>query len=900
MEITKVVANGVYPRVLGWVVWSLGLCGAAFAEPTAVAASQSNSGPAVAAEMPEKSRAFFKTYCTECHGEEKQKGKVRLDDISLRVDTLKKADEWAKILNSINSGEIPPEDAKQPENNAKADFLEALSQTMVVARKALSDQGGNITMRRLNRREYQNTLRDLLGVEINVGTLPADGSSESFDTVGSALFMSPDQFMLYRQLGKKALDQSFESAVSKMEVRKTHIEAEAETIPAVERQIAEFVSIRKRHTKWTRQVDVAALLPENVKIAGEIREKTKAHPEKFYLEWEKIKGAPGPKEFGFPDAIDANMMNGRWDQYVPQGADYLTLPKAKTGTYLGVARLPHRWVSVSVPKNWPAGEYKVRARLAATAEGAEERRFVDFLSDYPSSQVLSTHQVTGTREQPQTLEIPVYIERDGARRFKFGEKSILGNPDGKGFADQVFAAGYKANHIGPEYAVWVDWVEVEGPIVPARDAKVFAQIRGQIERFQKGECGAMQFLSEFAGRALRGRSVDSEFIERLCGIYETRVKEGDKPLEAIKAPLALLLSSPSFLYLVEPAEPGKSRALKDLELATRLSFFLWSTPPDEELLKLAGDGLLQKPEILAQQVDRLLGDARSERFVRPFVFQWLGLSRLDFFQFNSMLYPDFDLPTKAAAKEEVYETFTHLLKKQASLNKLLKSDSAVLNGLLATYYKIPGVVGDEFREVSLPANSPRGGLLGMAAILAMGSNGEQTSPVERGAWVMRKVLHDPPPPAPPNVPQLNRLASKPLTTRERIAQHQEDAQCTQCHRKIDPVGFGLENFDAAGRWRELDLRPGVPQQRRAIDASGVFFKGASFNNFFEMRDLVAARPERLAQGFTEALIEYGLGRSFGFSDAALAAEVLERAGKKDFAVPEFIHALVASKAFHSK
>ena len=854
----------------------------------------------VRAELPGQYRAFFEKYCVECHGAEKQKGKVRLDDISLSVDTLKKADEWAKILNSLNSGDMPPEDAKQPENNAKADFLEALSQTMVVARKALSDQGGNITMRRLNRREYQNTLRELLGVEINVATLPADGSSENFDTVGSALFMSPDQFMLYRQLGKKALDQSFESAVNKTEVRRMHVEAEAETIPAVERQIAEFVSIRKRHTKWTRQVDLAAQLPENVKVAGELREKTKDKPEKFYLEWEKIKGAPSPKEFGFPDAIDANMMNGRWENYVPQAADYLTLPKAKTGTYLGVAQLHHRWVSVSVPKDWPAGEYKVRVRLAATAEGPVERRFVDFLSDYPSNQVLNTHQVTGTMEAPQILEIPVYLERDGSRRFKFGEKSILGNPDGKGFADQLFSAGYQQNHIGPEYAVWVDWVEVEGPFVPPRDAKAFAQIRGQIERFEKGECDARQVISEFAGRALRGRSVDAEFVDRLCGIYETRVKAGDKPLEAIKAPLALLLSSPSFLYLVEPAEHGKPRVLADLELATRLSFFLWGTPPDEELLKLASDRQLQNPEILAQQVDRLLADPRSERFVRPFVQQWLGLSRLDFFQFNSKLYPDFDLPTKAAAKDEVFETFSFLLKKRASLGKLLKSDFAVLNGLLAGYYKIPGVVGDEFREVALPPDSPRGGLLGMAAILAMGSNGEQTSPVERGAWVLRKVLHDPPPPAPPNVPQLNRLSSKPLTTRERIAQHQEDAQCTQCHRKIDPVGFGLENFDAAGRWRELDLRPGVPPKRREIDASGVFFKGASFNNFFEMRDLVAAKPERLAQGFTEALIEYGLGRTFGFSDAALAAEIVDSASKKDFAVPEFIHALVASKAFHSK
>jgi hypothetical protein len=200
----------------------------------------------------------------------------------------------------------------------------------------------------------------------------------------------------------------------------------------------------------------------------------------------------------------------------------------------------------------------------------------------------------------------------------------------------------------------------------------------------------------------------------------------------------------------------------------------------------------------------------------------------------------------------------------------------------------------------LPEGSPRGGLLGMAAILAMGSNGEQTSPVERGAWVLRKLLHDPPPPAPANVPQLNRLAGKPLTTRERIALYQEEPQCAQCHRKIDPIGFGLENFDAADRWRTEDLRPDVPRKNRLINPAGAFHKGAAFRDYFELRDLIAAKPERFARGFTEALVEFALGRPFGFSDEDLANEILGRASKKDFQIAEFIHALVDTKTFHTK
>ncbi len=908
----KMTAQPRFPSPARLLKMPLGLwiCGAAFLQPLTPAPAEplkiaepkrEEKAPAMAAaELPGRHKAFLEKHCVECHGAEKQKGKLRLDDISLTVDTPGKADRWAKILNSINSGEMPPEDAKQPEQGAKADFLDALSQTMVTARKALSDQGGNITMRRLNRREYQNTLRELLGVEMNVGTLPADGSPDTFDTVGSALFMSPDQFLMYRQLGRKALDQSFGAAVAKPELRKARYEAEAETLPMVERSLAEFVSIRKRYTKWTKAVDEAARLPENQKVTAELKEKNKDKAEKFYLDWEKLKGAPSPKDFGFPDAVDANMMNGRWESYVPQGADYLARPKSKSGTFLGVAHLNHRWVSVPVPKNWPAGEYRVRALVAATEEGPADRRFVDFLSDYPSSQVLSTHQVTGTMEKPQLLEIPVFIEADGNNRFKFAEKAILGNADGSGPANQIFSAGFQENRIGPEYAVWIDWVEVEGPFVSPRVGETREALRARIESFERKECDARGFLSQFAVQAMRGRNVAPEFLDKLCALYEARVKDGEKPLDAMKTQLSLLLASPSFLYVAEPAPDGKRRGLTDMELASRLSFFLWSSPPDEELLKLAARGELAKPEVLAQQVERCLTDARSDRFIKPFVLQWLGLSRLDSFQFSTKLYPKFDLPTKAAARDEVIETFRHLLKTHGSLSKLLKSDFVYINGLLATYYDIPGVTGDEFRKVALTPDSPRGGLLGMAAVLAMGSNGEQTSPVERGAWVLRKILNDPPPPAPANVPQLNRLANKQLTTRERIALHQEDAQCAQCHRKIDPVGFGLENFDAVGKWRTVDQRPGVPPDNRTIKAEGAFFKGPAFRDYYELRDLIAAKPERFARGFTEALVEFGLGRPFGFSDETLAEEILSQAAKKDFQVAEFIQALVATKAFHSK
>jgi hypothetical protein len=340
----------------------------------------------------------------------------------------------------------------------------------------------------------------------------------------------------------------------------------------------------------------------------------------------------------------------------------------------------------------------------------------------------------------------------------------------------------------------------------------------------------------------------------------------------------------------------------------RLAYFLWSAPPDAELLALAEKSALHKPETLRQQVSRLLADPRSDEFVSGFVHQWLHMERLDFFQFDTKLHPEFDESARASARREVYESFAHLLRDPESgrLGKLLKSDYVFINGLLANYYGIEGVTGDEFRKVKLPAGSPRGGLLGTAAIHAMGSDGVESSPVERGAWVLRYLLNDPPPPAPANVPQLSRLADKPLNTREKLAAHMEAAQCASCHRKIDPIGFGLENFDAAGKWRTTEVyrtkkgRNWRNVKSWEIDASGAFHKGPAFADYFELRDRIAEREPDFARGFTEALLEYALGRPFGFIDEDLANKILTAAKAKQYSVSEFVQSLVLSQTFRKK
>lgn len=1077
----------------------------------------------------EKQREFFKSYCIRCHNAEKQEGKLRLDDISFTIDSVEKADRWQKILNQMNSSEMPPEDSKQPERVAKTEFLDLLSRTLVTARKSLVDGGGKITMRRLNRREYKNTIRDLLGVEINVRELPADGGAGNFDTVGSSLFMSSDQFEQYLAIGRQALDEHFSRFVlpSGAQPRKMHVEAEATNV-RIANGLQQRVDDHDRYVKWTTAVDAAAQKPENAAVALQIRAEKKDKPTHLYFSWNKIPGAPSPKDFGFVDPVNADEQGRRdWVHFVPHHCAYMQHPLTKTGAFLTIddAFVNSRQM-FRIPNDWPAGDYVVRVRIAGMEGIPKERRFVEFGPQHEggSCSVISTHEITGTQSVPQVLEIPLkfsptntcvfmlrergshesdaassrlfaeakqrngigpefalwidWIEVESANasnitvktikerrevelhanamvggtyngyfkggneaakkfletgqpqkgipdeqeakfrvkvfeqhgpsflrylndpltktgaylttfnvhteevitlppdqpsgwlkikheventasgeymlRFRIG--AVKGTPKERHFVElgsrkekdefglmqtfqisgstdapqiievpvsitavgprtfvlrekrdvkldhEIYTAAQKATGVGPPSALWIDWVEWEGPLVPSDSKAKIIPVVFENKNSASERDHARKIIETFAVRAFRDKAPTPEYIEKLVKLFDMRAKAGDKFETAIKEPLSVVLATPHFLYLSEPAKEKTPRALTPLEFATRLSYFLWSAPPDETLLALARSGDLMKPDVLALQVDRMIDSSKSREFVNGFTHQWLRMDRLDFFQFNTQLYRDFDESTKAAARNEVFRTIEHVLRVNSSVRDLLKSDYVVINGILANYYGIDGISGDEFRKVAVPKGSPRGGLLGMAAIMAMGSNGEVTSPVERGVWVLKFLLNDPPPPAPPAVPQLTRLEGKLLTTRERLLAHQEEPQCASCHRKIDPIGFGLENFNAVGKWRTEDSyeKKGVGKKNWTIDPSGAFHKGQAFKDYFELRDIVASKPADFSRGLAEALIEYSLGRPYGFSDEDLAARIVAQAEKKEFAMREFIHELVKSKAFQTK
>ena len=877
---------------------------------------------AAQAAMPPRHRSLLGEDCQGCHGPEKQKGNFRVDDLPLTITDVASAERWQKVLSAMNSGEMPPDDEKQPDAKAKTDFLDDLANTLVTARRQLSDQHGVIALRRLNRREYQNTIRVLLGVNLDVSELPSDTGGPHFDTVGANLFLTGNQFEQYESLAREALEQAFTAKMAGTSPRKHHVESETLNRIFLKKN-KDGLDAMERANNWIKAVDDAVAQPGNASVVADLRQIAPSADALRY-HWKKIPGAPSPMEFGFDKTAEVNPATVylyrdftefvRYDQY------YLSLPHLEQGAYLtdqtrvGGGNNIAAIQGLPIPPSFPPGEYVVRIRAAATDDAPAERKFLEFGlkgSRGGATPALSTHHITGTIEAPQIIEVPFSFRKENADR---GHRNLFirerGAADGRN--DERVKTAHKQNGFGPKVALWIDWIEIEH-LSNLEDLPPPGILALEIPLDDKTtDVPPNQLRSAFANfvrEAYRGGNVPQATLERLTGIYNSRIESGNTHRKAVIHALASVLSSPQFLYRAEPDAGGRHRSLSDLELATRLSYFLLGEPPDSILRELAARGELRQAEVLSAQTDRLLNHARSGQFVRPFLSQWLLLDRLDLFQFSQKLYPQFDDSVKAAARQEVTETFAHLLRSNAPLSDLLRADYALVNALLARYYGLEGVAGDHFRKVALPPDSPRGGLLGMAAIMAMGSNGERTNPVERGAWVLRKLLNEPPPPAPANVPEIARLAGKPLTTRERLHAHQENPQCASCHRKIDPIGFGLENFDATGIWRTTDsyqpVREGVEPDPLLkitwkIDSSSVFHKGPTFAGYFEMRDLIATKRRNFAKGFCSALIEYALGRPCGFSDEGLVESVVDHCEKKGFATREFLHALIQSKEFRSK
>ncbi|MCE9526498.1 MAG: DUF1592 domain-containing protein, partial [Planctomycetales bacterium] len=427
---------------------------------------------------------------------------------------------------------------------------------------------------------------------------------------------------------------------------------------------------------------------------------------------------------------------------------------------------------------------------------------------------------------------------------------------------------------------------------------------------------AEEIFSRLLPRAFR-RNVQPEEVQRYVGLTKKALDDRRPFVEALRVGLLGILCSPEFLLREEPlaaAKEGETATISDYALASRLSYFLWSSMPDDELQALADKGTLSKPDVLRGQVERMLNDPKADRFVKNFTGQWLKLREIDFTEPDARQYPEFDEMLRYSILEETHRFFREVLKHDQPLLDFVDSDWTILNERLARHYGIGGVTGQQFRRVTLPAGSPRGGVLTQASILKVTANGTNTSPVIRGGWVLENILGKPVPPPPPGIGAIEPDIRGATTIRQQLDKHRNTESCSVCHSRIDPPGFALESFDAIGGWRDwyrslgtgerVDLEIGRirVQYKRGppVDASGVMASGQSFEEIRQFKELLLRDKEQVARCLTEKLLIYSLGRGLGFADRPAVGEMVKNVSAKDYGFRSLVHEVVLSKTFRQK
>ncbi|MBG87110.1 MAG: hypothetical protein CMO80_09450 [Verrucomicrobiales bacterium] len=813
----------------------------------------------------EKLKPFLKAYCVKCHGPEKQKGQLRFDRSNWEITDHLSAQQWQDVLDVLNAGDMPPEEAKQPGNDELAGVLRSLTESLKEARHRLADQGREVAMRRLNRREYINTIEHLFGFRVNPDSLPEDDPPDPFDTIGSQQFFSSYHFEKLLELNREIVRDAFEWGNRGRKQASTQIEElEART----NKNIRD--SLRRRMERW-REV-VAAL------EAGKT--------------W---------KDEDFPRTLKGRRFDGRELHYYlnfhaerskgPQ--QYLSRELINHGIYL-TRQAGGRWSAGIVRHGYdPRASYKIRIIAGINEEPPESRMFV---SANDKGRALPPLRIYGTAHDSETIEVehrPMY----GLSHFQFQIMERRNRMiDGKKYVKSVDPYGDWAS-------IFVDRMEAEGPFYgPLTFFEKLAFPDGPPKNRKKGidrnDAEAKELIREFAFEACRRTEIDAEFLNRLHDLYDKGRSSGLKVKEALVDPLAVVLSSPRFLYLAESKSVGDRRTrLTDRELALRLAYFLWSSPPDEALYLAAADGSLRRASVLRSHVDRMLANAKSQAFTSSFMSQWFDLHRFDEIAVNPDEYPHFDEEIRYSARREPERFFEQLIAEDLSIMNLIDSDFVVIDPILALHYGIPNVTGQGFRKVMIPAESPRGGLLGTTAFMTMGSTGDRTSPIIRGTLILDKFLHDPPPPPPPNVPELSDVSKEPLPIRKMIELHQAKPQCASCHAKIDPIGYGLETFDAIGLWRKT-AKAGDTEM--PIETGGSFPGRVAYKDYAQLKQQLLKHKDKLAQSLIEGAMSYGIGRRIEFSDRN-EIEKLTRQFKNDgYRARSLIQLVAASESFQSK
>ncbi len=776
-----------------------------------------------AKQFDEQVRPFLQRYCVECHGAEKTKGNLRLDRLAPDFSDAASQERWLKVLKRVQAGEMPPPKAK---TSPPAKDIVVLSDWIhgkadaAAARRAAE---GRVVLRRLNRNEYQNTIRDLLGVDVNLKEqLPQDGAADGFDNVGAALHIS--SFLMEKYLD--AADKSLTLAI-----------ANRPKPPAINKRY----SLKDQHQVKVTDEKVFRVLDDTVVCFTSVA-------------WQEV----------------------RLYQFYPENRGQYRFRISACGFQSAGKPITYR---VSAGGGELAGKKGLIGYFDAPADKPTVIEFVASIEPHQTIAIL-----------PYGLAGSQTVHKIGADKYE-----------------------------GPGLAV--QWVEVEGPLndtwPPASHRAIFddlaqgpAPSRNYSDRVEvvskHPEEDAERLLRRFVCRAFR-RAVTDEDVKPFLTLVKTRLAEKQSFEQAMRVGLMAVLVSPEFLFLKE--KPGK---LDDFALASRLSYFLWSTMPDEELLTLAEQHKLSQPDTLHQQVERLLKHPKAAAFTENFVGQWLGLRDIDATEPSQLLYPEFDHMLKVSMIQETELFFAEVLKNDLSLTNFVASDFTMLNGRLAKHYGIPGVDGWEFHKVTLPKDSHRGGVLTMASVLKVTANGTNTSPVMRGAWVLDRILGTPPSPPPDGVAALEPDTRGAVTIREQLAKHRQAASCAACHAKIDPPGFALESFDVIGGWRDNYRTTGngevvMVEGRRMPylqgQESGPVRRDAGWPAVSEYRRVQAAAPER--QGPARPLLgreaaDLRHRRPAQSADKKEIEAIVGRVRAKKYGLRTLVHEIVQSKLFQTK
>jgi hypothetical protein len=793
---------------------------------------------------PAVSKQFLDAYCITCHNQRAKAGGLTLDTLDV-TNVGEDAAEWEKAVLKLRAGLMPPTGMPRPAPDVMEAFTSSLEGALDRAAAANPNPGRTEPFHRLNRAEYQNAIRDLLALDVDASTwLPTDEISYGFDNIAGVLKLSPLLTERYLNTAQKvarlALGTPAPAGGDLYRVPdQLDQDIRLEGMPVGTRGGKRVDYLAPRSGEYDIKVRIGRGIDYDIPhYIGDqhLEVSVDGVPVKVFL----LPETPGVMlnfERQASQGITPGPQPSRGDQPSDVPPKYEQAPRD----------IDDDWV-VRVPLT--AGVHEIRATFLMKTNAVSEGFRRPFLKPYIGR---------GTDDERET--------REGAA---LRELEIMG----------------PINPGGAETSASYGRVFVCRPTVSPEEAAC-----------------ARRILSTLARRAYRRPVTDAD-MSVLLDFYQKGRATGTFD-SGIELALQRILVSPSFLFRTEfgPAlqsavtAKATSYRISDISLASRLSFFLWSSIPDDELLDLATQDKLHEPAILEKQVRRMLADPRSEAFTQNFAGQWLSLRRLADIVPDPFLFPDYGDTLALAFRREVELFFDSIVREDRPLTDLLTADYTFVNERLATHYGIPNVKGINFRRVALGQDSPRRGLLGKGAVLTVTAFPNRTSPVVRGKWVLQHILGAPPPEPPPNVPGLEEngeKVTKVRTLRERLELHRANATCASCHKLMDPIGFALENFDAVGKYREFD------ENYEPLDNSGVYADGSRIDGVAGLRQVLVKHSDQFLVNVTKTLMTYALGRGVEYYDAPAVRAILREAAPSQHRFSAFVLGIVKSAPFQMR